>query len=195
MNTNGTTLETANRMLRVLVTGTLLASVGAAHADPVTTTAGLGASWSQYELASSDRFDDFRFGQALHLDVGYRVHHGVSIGVHTGVSRATGTDSNFMSHGPFTYWPLELGITAQLVVLDQAWVAPWIGVHRVRLGADSGTADATLSFGWGMAVGVDRPVGDGHHLGVFASVVGGDHTYSSEPVPYTAVTVGIEHRR
>ena len=187
-------------MHRLVVIGALLLSAGIATADTVTTTAGLGASWSQYPSARAQGDgpdDDYRFGQALHLDIAYRLHHGAAIGVHTGVSRSTGTtrNSGFMPNA-FTYWPLELGITAQLVVLEQAWVAPWIGVHRARLVDEADGVDAVLSFGWGVTFGFDRPVAEGHRVGLFVSVVRGEHTrWSGEPVPYDALTVGIEHRR
>ena len=126
---------------------------------PITVTAGLGVAMSDFpsdDYRSYGQDRSFTSGAALRLDVAYLVHPSVAIGVHTGLARVDGLDteqrSMFNVDWPFTYTALEAGVTVQMTV-DRFWLAPWVGMQQ--LDASEGLWGWALEWtlGYGLAAG------------------------------------------
>jgi hypothetical protein len=197
-------------VMTILAVAGLTISAGAEPAPHtnMTVTVGAGVAYSDipednyqsYEAARS-----FTPGWALRVDVARFVHPQIAVGVHAAISRAQGLDtehrSMFNVDWEFSYSPVELGLTAQLVI-DRFWLAPWVGVHGIT--ADDGyLADwvTSPSLGLGLAAGGTVYRDGVHRVDLFASAtrsVKHDADYGTPEgydETFLGFAVGIAYRR
>jgi len=185
----------------------LLLTAGVANAEPPpspwTVTAGLGVAWSHLE---SEYYDlGYTSGLSLRVDVAYRIHPRIAIGIHGGYAAATGETAEYRPPicyvYDFDYHALELGVTAQLG-LDRFWIAPWFGVSKLSTEYDdlAESGNATLGVGVAAGYGLYQTLG-GHYIDVYTSAAGSltDNPYYSPGFPpryepFVSFTLGVDFR-
>jgi hypothetical protein len=179
------------------VTFGMIGAIGTVEAQPARAERKLavaaGAGLSSSALAGGDLDEDYTFGVALQLDVGYRVLPRLALGAHAGL--ATGSSYEYIADAaedPFRYTPLELGVSAQLALPSRLWAAPWLGKSWItRQGAEYGRDESDLAYG--LALGSDLFVRrDGHRLGAYARVM---QTSSYDDEGVRGYAFGVSYRR
>jgi hypothetical protein len=136
------------------------------------------------ELVDGSKHDGVKLGATARLDAGYRVADKVAFGTHLGLSYVEAKYTRSIA-GPTTYVPFELGLGAQLTIVDRLLVAPW-----------AGQIDMSGARFWagGITVGFDVVEGAHERLTVVASFTNARENFRSYPETYDAFGAGIAYR-
>jgi len=143
--------------------------------SPVTLTVGGGVTVSDLPVDDyrSDPARTFRAGPGLQMDIAYRLRPALAIGAHGGVAVSHGMDLEHYSMSDleweYSYYSIELGVMAQVMLVDRVWLSPWIGVHK--LSSDHhlpGWADS-IALGYGIVIGGDVYRIGAHRAALFVS--------------------------
>ncbi len=153
-----------------------LPTMGASPARAERTVAvAAGAGLSLSRLAGrGDLEEGYTLGPALLLDVGYRLHPRLALGLHTGFSSGSSTEYIAdAAEDSFTYTTIELGLSAQLAITSRLWTAASLGsCWLTRYGNEYERDPDDHHLSYGLTLGGDllvRP--DGHRLGAYARVM------------------------
>jgi len=79
--------------------------------------------------------DDGARSELLQLDVGLRARRAVMVGLHLGVASTmtfwnTRLESMYDESWEYSALPIQLGLTAHVLVGSRFWLAPWLGVQN-----------------------------------------------------------------
>lgn len=175
-------------MLRVVALLILLASADA-HADGSWSVAfGGGPAVVRVggtpELLDGSKHDGIKLGATARLDAGYRIADKVAFGTHLGLAYAEAKYTRSIA-GQTTYVPFELGLGAQLTIVDRLLVAPW-----------AGEIDMSGARFWagGITVGFDVIEGAHERLTVVVSFTNARESFRANPETYDAFGAGVAYR-
>jgi hypothetical protein len=172
----------------------VVATAPARAESPFVATVGLGVATGK--VTASQLTADTELGGGLLIDVGYRVHPSLAIGVHVAATYLRLGDPN-PSMG---FVPIELGLSAQYVIAEQVWIAPSIGIEDDQLAHQTDQyvmLDRARTLALGLAVGVDLARDRAHRVGLFGALAHSSYTAPMTEVAsqtFTALIVGVAVR-
>jgi hypothetical protein len=166
--------------LVVMIAGTLMEGGRAARAEAgaeasvgvqrgVVATVGVGLASARFRGRYIDD-ELYEPAASLHADVGFRVFPWLAAGAHLGITVGTAVESSGDPGGDLDifYTPIEIGISAQLLLTRRLWIAPWAGLSTYTQ-TNNYYEEPDPGLAYGVAVGGDfylHP--DGHRVGVYA---------------------------
>ena len=139
-----------------------------------------------------------RPGIGAAIDVGYRVHAAVALGVHLGIAHYFHYDAAgsvaFPNQG-ISYEPIQFALSSQIAITDRVWVAPYFGVEDGELGNDVHSSYRGILGG--VAAGFDLSSSGHEHWAAFVGLSGSQDNHVDHPpgqASFITAHVGAAYR-